>query len=156
LTQELRPPVLAHFGLIQAIHSHVAQVRTLHATPAVEITAPIELSGLSGDVSLALYRIHQQALQNIYQHAGARHAYIRLWGEDGWIWLEIEDDGQGFEAPEHWVELARTGHLGLVGMAERAEAVGGQLAVHSAPGEGTVIRVKVPAESSGPAPVLAH
>ena len=58
--------------------------------------------------------------------------------------LEIKDDGQGFVVPTHQVELAREGHLGIVGMAERAEAIGGKFEVFSQPGQGTCIRVTVP------------
>jgi signal transduction histidine kinase len=62
--------------------------------------------------------------------------------------LEVQDDGQGFQVPRRWLELARQGHLGLVGIAERAEAIGGQLQIISAPGAGTRIRVVVPNTSA--------
>jgi two-component system sensor histidine kinase UhpB len=55
--------------------------------------------------------------------------------------LQIEDDGQGFELPSRWAELAREGHLGLVGMVERIRAVDGRASISSAPGKGTSIRV---------------
>jgi signal transduction histidine kinase len=62
--------------------------------------------------------------------------------------LEIRDNGQGFELPARWIQLARKGHLGLVGTAERAEALGGKLKILSSPGQGTTIRVTVPRSST--------
>jgi two-component system, NarL family, sensor histidine kinase UhpB len=58
--------------------------------------------------------------------------------------LEIQDDGVGFEVPKDWLELARQAHLGLVGMRERAEAIGGHLEVYSHSGQGTRIQIQVP------------
>jgi signal transduction histidine kinase len=57
--------------------------------------------------------------------------------------LEIRDNGVGFAVPEDWIELARQGHLGLVGIQERAEAIGGQVGIQSRVGEGTSIQVTV-------------
>jgi signal transduction histidine kinase len=59
------------------------------------------------------------------------------------IQLEVEDDGKGFDVPERWLDLAREGHLGLLGAAERAESIGGQLLVRSQPGVGTALVVTV-------------
>lgn len=61
--------------------------------------------------------------------------------------LRIEDNGVGFEVLRDWLELARRGHLGLVGMRERAEAIGGQFEVRSSPGNGTSITVRLPISS---------
>jgi signal transduction histidine kinase len=58
--------------------------------------------------------------------------------------LEIRDDGRGFEAQDRLIDLARQGHLGLVGMSERTKAIGGQLQLISTPGKGTIVRVIVP------------
>ena len=67
--------------------------------------------------------------------------------------LEVQDDGRGFEAPQRWIELARQGQLGLVETLERAETIGGQTKVVSAPGEGALIRVTVPRpDTKGPLP----
>ena len=66
--------------------------------------------------------------------------------------LEIEDDGAGFEIPRDWLLLARKGHLGLVGMRERAQAAGGDLEIVSAPGKGTRLTARVSAAVSSPDP----
>jgi signal transduction histidine kinase len=87
---------------------------------------------------LALYQITQEALNNVAKHAGTRQVAIRLdlGGADDC--LEIADQGCGFD-PQ--IALAQRGHLGLAGIAERAEAVGWQLSLDSQPGKGTRIRV---------------
>ncbi|HXF60595.1 MAG TPA: ATP-binding protein, partial [Caldilineaceae bacterium] len=144
LTQQLRPPILAHFGLVKALRAQVEQMRTVYEKPEIEIVTPAEPLELEDDISLELYRICQQALQNALQHANARHIRIRLWTDAESVWLEVEDDGDGFAGPVQWLELARSGHFGMIGMLERAEALGGHLTVRSVPNEGTLIQVQAP------------
>ncbi|HEY3345342.1 MAG TPA: ATP-binding protein, partial [Anaerolineaceae bacterium] len=95
---------------------------------------------------LVLFRVFQEALNNINRHARASQVKVRLQLASQRVILEIEDNGVGFAAPDDWLELARQGHLGLVGMRERAEAVRGNLVLRSAPGEGTWIHVQLPLE----------
>lgn len=144
LSGELRPPALAPFGLEKAIHAHIAPVREAH--PELEIFMDLDPDGqlLAERVRLALFRIYQHAVSNVLRHASASRLEIRfrLLGESAQ--LEIQDDGCGFELPARWVELARQGHLGLVGTAERVQAVGGQFKITTAPGKGTLIQVTVP------------
>jgi PAS domain S-box-containing protein len=144
LSTELRPPALAPFGLEKAIHSHVEDFQRAH--PELEIRLDMAPDGqmLPERVRLALFRIYQQALNNVVRHARANLVSIHFGLDAEQTVLEIQDDGCGFTVPKHWIELARQGHLGLVGAAERAEAVGGRLEIESAPGEGTLIRVVVP------------
>ena len=84
---------------------------------------------LPEEMRLALFRIFQECLTNIAKHARATQVTIRLEKTEEAAVLEIQDNGVGFEVPQDWLELARQGHLGLVGMRERAEAVGGRLAI---------------------------
>ncbi len=93
-----------------------------------------------------LFRICQEALTNAAKHAQASEVRIRLAVTRSQVSLEIRDNGGGFVVPADWVELARQGHLGLVGMRERAEAVGGSMEISSQPGQGTRIQVVVPLE----------
>ncbi|RPI78271.1 MAG: ATPase, partial [Chloroflexi bacterium] len=93
---------------------------------------------------LALYRIYQHAVSNVIRHAAARNLHITFDFDSTQVMLEIRDDGCGFSLPSRWIDLAREGHLGLIGTAERAEAIGGQLNITSAPGKGTTILVTVP------------
>jgi signal transduction histidine kinase len=93
-----------------------------------------------------LFRIFQESMNNIVRHANASTARIKLWLEKNKVQLEIQDDGAGFQLPADWVDLAREGHLGLVGMRERAEALGGRIVVSSGECSGTTIQVEIPCE----------
>jgi signal transduction histidine kinase len=99
---------------------------------------------LPEDIRLALFRIYQEGMNNIAKHSPGSQVHILFHKDEKDAHLEISDNGPGFEVPEDWLTLARTGHLGLVGMSERAEAVGGRLKVDSAPGQGTRVQVIVP------------
>lgn len=146
VAQTLRPPVLAHLGLTAALRAHIKQVQEMKEIPALSLIASDEKWSVSEETALGLLRIGQQALQNAIQHAQANQIQIRLEYDDEakWLLLQIDDDGQGFKVPANRVEFAREGHLGVVGMAERAEAVGGKFELTSKPGHGTCIRIIVP------------
>jgi two-component system NarL family sensor kinase len=90
-------------------------------------------------IEAGLYRIAQEALANVVQHAGARHAVIRLATRSEQVRLTIEDDGKGFDLSQ-----IPAGRFGLVGLTERARLLGGSLQIHSSPGSGTLVEVEVP------------
>ena len=92
-----------------------------------------------------LLRIAQEAVANMVKHARAHEVRIRLEMDNGRLRLSVADDGQGFEQTEAFSEIG--GHFGLLGMRERAERLGGELKLHSAPGSGTQVEVKVPLPS---------
>ncbi len=138
---ELRPPTLAMFGLEKAIRSHVEGFQEAHPELAIRLELMPDGQTLPERVRLALFRIYQEALNNIARHAGAQQVSIHLNLEAEQVVLEVQDDGCGFEVPGRWLHLARQGHLGLAGISERAEAIGGKLKVISTPGTGTTIRV---------------
>lgn len=144
LSTEMRPPTLAPFGLERAIYSHAETFQETHPELQIQLDVMPDGQALPEQVRLFLFRIYQQALSNVARHAAARHVLIRFTLDAEQVVLEIQDDGCGFKVPTRWIELAREGHLGLVGAAERAEAIGGRLEVVSSPGEGTLIRVVVP------------
>jgi PAS domain S-box-containing protein len=148
ISHDLRPPVLAPFGLEKAIRSHVEGFGQAHPELEIELDLMADGQELPEPMRLALFRIYQQALNNIVRHAEAHHVLIRLILDAERIVLEIQDDGRGFQMPKRHIVLVRQGHLGLVGMAERAEAIGGSLEIISAPGTGTLIRVVVPRSSA--------
>jgi len=141
---ELRPPSLAPFGLEKAIRSHADTFQ--EANPELKIGLDLMPDGqlLSEQVRLALFRIYQQALTNVVRHSNAQQVMIRFTIDDREAVLEVRDDGKGFELPSRWIDLARQGHLGLVGAQERAESIGGKLTIETKPGEGTVIRINLP------------
>ena len=144
-SMDLRPPALSRFGLEPVIASYCEQFEKMQ--PGLEITQELASSPdnpVSEDLRLALFRIFQVALTNILRHAQARRVVIRLQEGAETVLLEIQDDGVGFRVPERWVELARQGHLGLIGAVERVERFGGQMQVESQPGAGTTVRVILP------------
>ena len=85
-------------------------------------------------------------MNNIVRHAGASDIWIRLALSATEVEMEIRDNGCGFEVPNNWVEMAREGHLGLVGVQERAGSVGGYVTFLSKRGEGTTVRITIPLE----------
>ena len=99
---------------------------------------------LSEQNRIMLYRIYQEAFNNILRHAQASRVCVRFCLDENQAILEVQDNGVGFELPNRWVKLARQGHLGLVGAMERAKEGGGSLDVTSSPGQGTLIRAVIP------------
>jgi two-component system, NarL family, sensor kinase len=96
-------------------------------------------------IQVELHQIAQEALNNALKHAHARHVQVRLHFGDAVTRLEIHDDGVGFDL----AAAQAGGGLGLPGMAERAEKIGGQLEIETAPGCGTQVYVKVPTGGGG-------
>jgi signal transduction histidine kinase len=109
--------------------------------------APRELPGA---LDLAAYRIVQEALNNVVQHAQPAHAWVDVQFAPDSLLLSIRDDGEGFVPPDLPDALARQGHFGLMGIQERALLFGGQVTIHSSPGQGTevAVRLKTPTDPS--------
>jgi PAS domain S-box-containing protein len=151
---EMRPPALAPYGLERAIRSHAETVE--RSAPDLQLELHLDEDGqtLSERKRLALYRIYQVALNNIVRHAGATQVLVRLKLEAEQVRLEVRDNGRGFRVPTRWIELARQGHMGLVGAFERTEALGGQFSVTSQPGQGTQICVVLPRADEPATPPL--
>jgi signal transduction histidine kinase len=101
---------------------------------------------LPGDVETILFRVTQEALTNIVRHAHATRAWVELKCDDGWVILQIEDDGLGFEPAAALDDADRPAGWGLVGIQERVRLADGEVRIHSEPGKGTRLIVKVPFE----------
>lgn len=114
---------------------------------ATMLTVVGEHRPLSPRLEIGLYRIAQEALNNVAQHAGATRVTLALTHTPRDITLEVSDDGSGFD-----VDRLPPDRFGLVGLNERARLLGGALAIESAPGKGTRLTVTVPAGGSGVAP----
>jgi len=142
--QQLRPPVLTPFGLEKAIRSHAEQFQAQHPDLRIGLALQPDRRALNEDTRLALFRIYQELLKNIVRHAKAKEVEIRLSLDPEQVELQISDDGCGFDVPDSWVEMARKGHLGLVGVQERASSVNGFVDIISSAGKGTTVRVTVP------------
>jgi two-component system sensor histidine kinase DegS len=105
-------------------------------------------------VERAVIRIVGEALRNVAQHAGAKQAKVALvYGTEGVV-VTIEDDGRGFDADGTFSSAEGSGHFGIVGMRERAEAAGGQLVVRSELGSGTIVRASIPYNTLAGLPIM--
>ncbi len=141
---ELRPPVLSRLGLRRAMQEHMDTFERNHPTIRVVTDFSDQLPKLPDAISNAIYRIYQHAMNNIAHHAQATEVSVQLQITPQQVLLEIHDNGKGMAESIDWLKFARDGHLGLVGMKERAEAVGGTFQLISEPGDGTVVQVVVP------------
>jgi signal transduction histidine kinase len=144
-SHELRPTILDDLGWIPAIRFLADRVSE-RASLAVNIQAT-DLGRLPSEMETALYRIVQEALNNITKHAKARNVWIRAWQENQVLRCSIRDDGTGLNTPNA-KEAGGGPGLGLVAMRERASAIGGTLRIESYPGQGTEISLQLPLESS--------
>ncbi len=142
LCYDLRPPLLDDFGLEAALRDHVTEYQEKWGI-AVDFTAEKLDHLLSRDAETALFRVAQEAMNNVLKHAQARMVRVRLGLYDGRIFLRIQDDGCGFE-PEPVQSRGRSDHFGLMTMNERIELLGGELMVESRPGSGATITAWLP------------
>ena len=139
-SRDLRPSVLDDLGLLAAIEMLIDECRLPEGARLQVTGKPRRLDRL---VELALFRIAQEALRNVENHADATSAAVELdFGPED-IRLSVTDDGRGFAAPQNISALSIAGKLGLVGMKERAELVGGHFELRSNPGGGTQVAVTV-------------
>ena len=151
LAWELRPTALDDLGLIVAL-SNFAQEWSNHFNVKVSFhSRGLGDARLEPLVETNLYRIAQEALNNVSKHAGAANVAMLLERRDDHAVLIVEDDGRGFDAEDAAVNEAGRG-MGLVGMRERAALVGGSVEVESTPGEGTAVFARVPVSFGRPDP----
>ena len=133
---ELRPPVLEEEGLVIALQTRLEAVEArsgvhadFHTNGERRLPLPLEIE---------LYRIAQEALTNVVKHARAKQVNITLRFDEAQVCLEIADDGVGFDTA-----VGHSGGMGLRGIQERVEKIGGDLLVQSTPGQGTILRITV-------------
>ena len=144
LLQRLRPVALDELGLRSAVEYGVEQWRRRHATVRCHFSTQGDLDGLSEEVNITLYRLAQECLTNVAKHAQATSVTIVLARVDGTesdggeIRFSFEDNGCGFDPGR------RRQGLGLVGLRERVEALGGNFDLQSAPGQGVRVRASIP------------
>ena len=145
LCNNLTPPWL-DLGLSQAITELTERLgKQLNIKIILNVQ---EVPELPNDVTLAFFRVVQEAINNSAHHAKATYVKISLRDSGGMLRLKIEDDGSGFVVPENITELRVRGHRGLSNMKERMSLVGGTLEITSAPGKGTVISCELPVDNA--------
>jgi signal transduction histidine kinase len=147
LSLRLRPSAIDDFGLIAALQKHCRTV-----ADRSRITVDCQTIGWDGrprlpaEVELAVYRIVQEAVSNAVRHGEARSIQVLLQRRAAALLVVIEDDGCGFDATDWRARCYRGGHLGLLGMEERAALLGGTLRVESHPSSKTNVFVEIPIE----------
>lgn len=156
LARDLRPAVLDDLGLVPALRSYIREF-----SERIGIEISFSQSGavprMSSHAETTVFRVVQEALTNVAKHARAQHAWVRLSVEDGQLHVEVQDDGRGFDVKG----LDRAGHkqkglgpgLGLAGIQERVQLLGGMFIIHSEEGKGTRLLVSFPVEADASAPL---
>ena len=140
--RELRPRVLDDLGLVPALHTFMKSFRA-ETGIAVSLSAFAAVEKVNGDKRTVLYRVAQEALNNVARHAQATQAEVKIEQMNGTISMKIKDNGKGFQE-ERVLHAKKSRRLGLLGMRERLEMVGGGFAVTSTPGKGTTVVAQIP------------
>jgi signal transduction histidine kinase len=138
----LRPTALDDFGLAAALRMHVAALQT----DGWEISYHESLGAvrLPPTIETVLYRVAQEALTNVRKHAQATRVAVRLTHDDGWLRLEVQDWGRGFEPAEMSAGAGIGERIGLRGMRDRATILGGRWSIHSSRGQGALVVAEIP------------
>ena len=144
--RELRPAVLDDLGLIPALHTFMKHFKEQTGI-CVSLTAPAAVNKVNSDKRTVLFRVAQEALTNIARHAQASRAEVTIQKLDGAICMKIKDNGKGFLA-QRVLHAKKNKRLGLLGMRERLEMVGGNITIQSTPGKGTTVRAQIPFSSN--------
>ena len=144
ISRHLRPSVLDELGLVAVLRDTCTEFAEQTGV-ALRLTSLQLARRLPSDIELTLYRILQEALRNVEQHARARHVTVLLTKQGGGVQLVIQDDGTGFDPKKNYpnTQNGKSG-LGLLSMRERASYVGGALNIKSTPGKGTTIQAEIP------------
>jgi PAS domain S-box-containing protein len=146
LSWGLRPPSLERLGLVDTIGDHCRRLADIGGLQVDIRTAGLDGVTLSSLAEINLFRIIQEALHNVMKHADSRNATVRLVASHPRLIVKIQDEGQGFD-PSQTADQASG--LGIVGMKERVDILGGEFDIQSAPGKGTRITIDIPIEEAG-------
>lgn len=148
IVQGIFPPVLTIMGLLPAVNSYLSDISGRSVASEYPIEVRLVATGLDKDrleegLEISLYRVIQQGLANVIQHANARQVSIELSWANGEVTLVLADDGVGFDVlnPK---ESQLTGHYGLANLKDRIEKHLGRMEITSQPGKGTTLRARIP------------
>jgi two-component system sensor histidine kinase DegS len=150
--RELRPAVLDDLGLIPALHAYCRSLAERKGLK-IHLTAFAGVEALDGTRRTALFRMAQEALTNVVRHAGATRVDLSIMQLPGVVRMEVADNGCSFSV-EKILRNRNPKRIGLVGMKERIEMVGGVFSVDSTPGKGTTVRAEMPFSIKSPIPPL--
>lgn len=139
LSTELRPAVLDDLGLEATLEWHIEEFQKRTGVRAT-VQLDLDLAAIEPRRATAVYRILSEALTNVARHAHATQVTVHAGRDDGWLTMRVEDDGRGIPPDA----AARDGALGIVGMEERAHALGGELKLTRAASGGTVVWLRLP------------
>jgi signal transduction histidine kinase len=149
MSVDLRPPLLDEVGLVPALRAYLESQSTLSGV-SMELEegtekTPLHIDGrLPADLEIVCFRVAQESITNAIRHASARRVSVLIVKRPTAITLAVKDDGRGFDVARTLETAAAAGHLGVVGMRERARAHGGTLQIISHPGIGTTVTVDIP------------
>jgi len=138
----LQPAVLKDLGLVATLRQ---EMRQLESESKWKVDFKADSIRLPQDVETGLYRIVSEAIANVRKHAGTDHLSVRLEKKEDHISIEIRDWGKGFD-PQAWAIIYGKRGTGLFSMRKRAELLQGNCTIESSPGQGTTVRVEIPAQ----------
>ncbi len=148
LAFDLRPKLLDDLGLVPAIRRYAAKYQERFGIQATVQALALDGTRLSPEVEITVYRVVQEALTNAAKYAHCAHVSVVLQVRGNELSVIVEDDGQGFDLDSLQEHGIGRGHLGLYGMRERAELVGGTLEIESREGFGTAVYLRVPIQDT--------
>ena len=141
--QDLRLPILDDLGFLPALEWLTSDL-TKQSGIAVDMVVLGPVRRFPHEIELILFRITQEALRNIWKHSEASRVWVTVEFGNARVVLAVKDNGKGFELTKGIDYLSFRGELGLVGMQERAQHIGGKLTLQSKPGKGTTVIVEIP------------
>ncbi len=145
LSLDLRPPLLDERGLVPALRGYL-EAQSRRTGVAIEVDAPPDIGRFPPELEIAGFRVIQESVTNALRHAAAARIAVRVARTGDGIEVAVRDDGRGFDLDAAMVRAGEGRHLGLLGIRERVEMLGGRAEIRSAPGQGTEIRATLPLE----------
>jgi len=141
---DLHPPALDRLGLAEALRQHIDHLAWSSENIACSFKVKGEARRLPPRLEIGAYRVAQEALSNARRHSGATKVMVKLQFSPGCVHLEVGDNGKGFDLSKALRESPMNGRMGLAGMMERVEILGGSFKVKSSPGAGTRVKLSIP------------
>lgn len=143
ISMNLRPSILDNFGLVPGIE-WLVNASNLQNTCQFDVTLEGRERELPDLAQVTLFRVTQEAIQNVHRHANARMGTVRLQFKPDCLNLSVSDDGMGFQRPERLSMYANQGKLGIIGIHQRIVSLGGSMKLDSRPHGGTLLSVTIP------------